>query len=113
MDDVGIWSKGSFDDYMTIIDKVLERLVRDKMKCNPLKCKWVVQKVSFLGHHITPNGINLMQNKTDVVLKMGRPTNNSEVQSFVGVFISCKSMWPCWSHVLAPSHKLIGTGKLI
>ena len=39
MDDLGIWSKGSFNDHMLIVDKVLERLAPDGMKCNPLKCK--------------------------------------------------------------------------
>lgn len=39
MDDLDIWTKGRFDDYMNIVDKVLERIARDGMKCNPLKCK--------------------------------------------------------------------------
>ena len=35
MDDLGIWTKGSFDDHMIIVNKVLGRLARDGMKCNP------------------------------------------------------------------------------
>ena len=52
MDDFGIWTKGSFDDHMIIVDQVLECLARDDMKCNPLKCKWAVKETDFLGHHI-------------------------------------------------------------
>ena len=39
MDDIGIWSKDSFDNHMGIVDKVLEHLIRDGMKCNLFKCK--------------------------------------------------------------------------
>ena len=39
MNDVGILSKYSFDNNMIIVDKVLEHLAQDEMKCNQLKCK--------------------------------------------------------------------------
>ena len=60
MDELGIWSKGSFDDHMFIADKVLEHLARDRMKCNPLKCKWAVKEASFLGHHMKPSEVTPM-----------------------------------------------------
>lgn len=113
MDDIGIWSKGSFDNRVIIVDKVLERLARDGMKFNPLKCKWVVQEASFLGNHMTPNGVTTMQKDIDTMLKMGRPTNNSKVQSFIGAVTFYKSMWPHQSHILAPLHELTGTVRFI
>ena len=39
IDDLGIWTKGSYDDHLLMVDKVLERLAAKGMKCNPLKCK--------------------------------------------------------------------------
>ena len=113
MDDVGIWTKGSFDNHMVVVKQVLERLARNGMKCNPLKCKWVVQEANFLGHHMTPTGVTHMRNKINVVLKMGQTTNNSEVQSFIGTVTFYKSVWPCCSHILAPLHESTGRGPFV
>lgn len=56
---------------MVTINKVLEHLGRDGMKCNPLKCKWAVKKADFLDHYMMPDGIMPMQNKINTtVLKM-------------------------------------------
>ena len=73
MDNLGLWSKGSFDEHMVVVDKVLARLAEAGMKYNPLKCRWAVQETDFLGHHMTPQGVAPMRNKVDAVLKMGRP----------------------------------------
>ena len=113
MDDLGLWSKGSFDEHMIIVDKVLERLAEAGMKCNPLKCQWAVKKTSFLGHHMTPEGVTPMRNKINAVLMMGRPTNQTKVWSFIGAVMFYKSMWPRRSHVLVPLHELTGVGRFI
>ena len=113
MKNVGIWSKGSFDDHMLVVSKVLERLAQDEMECNLLKCKSAVQEASFLGHHMTPTGVTHMQNKIDAVLKMERPTNQTKVRSFIGAVTFYKSMWPRRSHVITPLHQLIGGGRSI
>ena len=114
MDDLGIWSKGSFDDHMIIVNKVLERLDRDGMKCNPLKCKWAVKEATFLGHHMTPEGITPMRKKIDDVLKMGRPRTQTEIRSFIGAVTTFyKSIWPRRFHVLAPLHDLTGVSRFI
>ena len=79
MDDLGIWSKGSFDSHLLLVDQVLERLAKNGMKCNPLKCKWAVKEAIFLGHQMTPTGVKPMRKKIDAVLKMGAPTTQTEV----------------------------------
>ena len=83
------------------------------MKCNSLKCQWAVQEAIFLGHHMTPKGVKLMRKKINAVLKMGRPTSQTKVRSFIGAVTFYKSMWPRQSHVLAPLHELTGIGLFI
>ena len=111
LDDLGIWTKGSFNEHLLIVDKVLERLAESGMKCNPLKCRWGVEEAVFLGHHMTPIGVKPMRKKIDAVLKMGAPTTQTKVRSFIGAVTFYKSMWPRRSHVLAPLHELTGTGQ--
>ena len=115
MDDLRLWSKGLFDDHMLIVDQVLEPLAEDGMKCNPLKCQWAVQETIFLGlgHHMKPEGVAPMQNKNNTVLKMGRPTNQTEIRLFIGAVIFYNSMRPRQSYVFAPLHELTGVGCFI
>ena len=50
IDDLGIWTKISFDEHLSVVDRVLKHLAENGMKCNPLKCKWVVKETDFLGY---------------------------------------------------------------
>ena len=47
--DVGIWSDGSFEGHLQILDKFLAIFSELNMKCNPLKCGWGVNETDFLG----------------------------------------------------------------
>ena len=113
MDDLGIWTDGTFDEHLAIVDKVLERLHKNGMKCNPLKCEWFVKETDFLGYWMTPKGVKPMKKKIDAVLKMGRPRNQTEVRAFLGAVTFYRSMWPRRSHVLAPLTELTGTEKFV
>ena len=44
---------------------------------------------------------------------IGRSTNQTCVRSFIGDVTFYKSMWPRWSHVLAPLHELTGVGRFM
>ena len=57
MDDVGIFSNGTFEDHMKLVGHFLKRLEDNGMKVNPLKCEWGVKETDFLGHWITPEGV--------------------------------------------------------
>lgn len=57
IDNLGIWTKSSFDD---------------GMKCKLLKYRWVVEEENMLGHYIMmPNRITPMQNQIGTILKVG------------------------------------------
>ena len=73
IDDCGYWSDGSFDDHLKQVDKILTRLKDNGMKCNLLKCDWMVHETNFLGHSMTPTHIKPMKKKIDAILCKGRP----------------------------------------
>ena len=50
IDDCGMWSDGSFEEHLELVDEILGQLVANGMKCNPLKCNWAFQEMDFLGH---------------------------------------------------------------
>ena len=49
------------------------------------KCEFWLERVVFLGHVVTAQGIEVDPNKVEVVLNWSRPTNISEVRSFLGL----------------------------
>ena len=57
MDDVGIWTDGSFQEHLAVIEQVLQQFAAHDLKCNPLKCSWAVKETDFLGYWMTPTGI--------------------------------------------------------
>ena len=48
IDDCGYWSVGTFDNHLARVDEILTWLEGNGLKCNPLKCDWLVHKTNFL-----------------------------------------------------------------
>ena len=93
---------------LTTIYEILMKLSENGMKCNPLKYNWMVQETNFLGHWMTPNHIKLMKKKFNAILKMGRPKNPNEVQSFICVVNFYKYLFPRHAHLLALLTEITG-----
>ena len=111
IDDIGIWTNGSFDVHMKTIDKILDRLNQNGLKCNPLKCDWAVQETDFLGYWMTPTAVKPWRKKIEAILHMDRPRTVTQVKSFLGAVGYYRDMWPRRSHVLAPLFDITGTPK--
>mmetsp|Transcript_27581 Transcript_27581/g.40549 ORF Transcript_27581/g.40549 Transcript_27581/m.40549 type:complete len:847 (+) Transcript_27581:174-2714(+) len=108
IDDIGLWTNGSFEDHLKAISAVLQRLQDKGFRINPLKCEWAVKETDFLGHWLTPQGIRPWKRKIDAILKMQEPQNLSQLRSFLGAVTYYRSLWPRRSHILAPLTALTG-----
>ena len=75
IDDLGIWTNGTFDEHLGLMDKVLQRMAGSNLKTSPLKCNWGVTETDFLGYEMTPTSCMPMKNKIDSLLKMSAPSN--------------------------------------
>ena len=49
------------------------------------KCEFFLDSVSFLGHVVSKDGVMVDPSKIEVVKRWERPTNVTEVRSFVGL----------------------------
>ena len=62
IDNIGIWTTGTFDEHLELVDKVLQRIVDSNLKTKPLKCKWGVKETDFRGYKMTPTSCKPMKN---------------------------------------------------
>ena len=65
---------------------IILQTLRDKRLYAKLKkCEFWLDKVSFLGHVVTKDGISVDPGKVDVVSNWRRPTTVTEIRSFLGL----------------------------
>ena len=64
---------------------VLELLREKRLYAKFSKCEFLLDSVSFLGHVVSKDGVMVDPSKIEVVKNWVRPTNVSEVRSFVGL----------------------------
>ena len=64
---------------------VLEMLREKKLYAKFSKCEFWLDAVSFLGHVVSKDGVMVDPSKIEAVKSWVRPTNVTEVRSFVGL----------------------------
>ena len=64
---------------------LLEMLREKKLYAKFCKCEFWLNSVSFLGHVVSKDGVMVDPSKIETVKNWVRPTNVSEIRSFVGL----------------------------
>jgi hypothetical protein len=84
IDDILIYSK-NHEDHEHHLQIVLERLRAHQLYAKLSKCEFWLEKIAFLGHILTAEGIEVDPSKVEAVSKWKQPSNISEVRSFLGM----------------------------
>ena len=85
IDDLLCITKGDFEDHLTKLEKVFQRLQQTGLKINAKKFFFVCSKLEYLGYWITRSGIKPMANKVQAILRIKEPKNRKQLCSFIGV----------------------------
>ena len=83
IDELIVCTKGK-DEQLLYIEKVLQNLVKYKLKVKLSKCEWLKSDVIFLGHKIDKNGVVPDIEYIQKLLRFAPPQNRKELRSWIG-----------------------------
>ena len=72
LDDLLIYSK-TVEEHRVLLDKVFSKLQKNKLYIKESKCHLFLEKVNFLGHVVSKDGLYLESGKVDAVKKWPVP----------------------------------------
>ena len=84
LDDVITFSK-TFSEHLERLTDIFRRFRRANLKLKPKKCHLLKQRIEFLGHEVSADGISPMPSKVKAIKDFPRPTSVKTLQSFLGL----------------------------
>jgi hypothetical protein len=109
LDDILVFSKTEAE-HVEHNQKVLQRLREAKVTLKLKKCEFHVQKTSFLGYTISPDGLGMEQDKVKSILEWPTPTCVKDVQSFLGLANYYRKLVPQYSKHAAGLYRFTKKG---
>ena len=100
----------TLEECVTRLRKCLARLRSKNIHLNPDKCKFFQEKISYLGHTITAQGIQKSNDKIEAVVNAPQPNTPEQVESFIGLVMYYGKFIPNVSTLTAPLRELTKKG---
>ena len=101
LDDI-IIASSSMEDHQRDVEEVFRRLRAASLVINREKCEFAVPEVQFLGHHVTAEGIQPLQEKVTAVKEHPKPKTVKQLQAFLGVVNFYRRFVPAAAKILRP-----------
>ncbi|CAH2108922.1 unnamed protein product [Euphydryas editha] len=101
LDDILVISDG-FEAHLHDLKQVFDRLRQFNLKANRDKCVFAREKVTYLGHVITTQGIEPDPEKVQAIMDMKPPTNLKELRTFLQTCAWFRKFIPKFSEVARP-----------
>src|SRR5208282_1522286 len=109
LDDIIIFGP-DYDTHLSRLRLVFERVRKAGLKLKASKCSLLQRKVSFLGHVVSANGLEVQEEKVSAVRSWSTPTNLHDVRSFVGFCSYYRRFIESFANIAAPLHLLARKG---
>ena len=110
IDDILIYSKTQAE-HERHLRTVLQTLRKHQLYAKFSKCEFWLDHVTFLGHVISKEGVMVDPAKIEAVSKWKRPTNASEIRSFLGLAGYYRKFVENFSKLAMPLTTLTRKGK--
>ena len=106
IDDILMYSK-DLENHDTHLQVVLETLRKERFNAKLSKCEFWLREVSFLGHIVSEEGIQVDPKKVEVIIEWKPLRNVTEVRSFLGLVGYYRRFVKGFSMTVAPMTRLI------
>ena len=108
MDDVLVFGSNQ-QEHDFRLHAVLKAIKAAGVTLNSEKCSFSVDKLKFLGHVISRDGVSADPDKTKAILQMKPPTNITELRRFMGMVNQLGKFSPNVAHISQPLRELLST----
>lgn len=105
LDDIVIVGR-TFEEHLSNIRRVFQRLKEANLKLNPKKCQFFRKEVTYLGHIISAEGVKTDPAKIIAVREWPRPESIRDLRSFLGLCTYYRRFVKSFSAVAKPLHRL-------
>ena len=107
LDDVIIYTKGTFEQHMDHIAQVFQALRNSNLKIKLKKCYFALPNIHFLGHVVGRDGIKPDPEKIDKVKNYPVPTNLTQLRAALGLFSYYRKFIKDFSRIARPMLTLL------
>ena len=105
LDDVVLFNKTE-EHHLRTLEEVFTCIRRAGLKLKPQKCSIGRKEVTFLGHHISREGIRPDPSNVEKVLSWPKPRNDAEAKSFLGLCGYYAKFIPQYTEVSKPLREM-------
>ena len=95
-----------FEDHLSNLQAVFQRLRQAGLKLQPKKCAFLQRQVNYLGHVVTCDGVAADPTKVEKVATWPTPTTTKEVQQFLGFAGYYRRFVRDFAEIARPLHRL-------
>ncbi|XP_065438320.1 uncharacterized protein LOC135981052 [Chrysemys picta bellii] len=110
IDDICVFSQ-TWEDHISQVRQVLDRLQKAGLTVKPEKCKVGMAEVSYLGHRVGSGCLKPEPAKVEVIRDWPAPQTKKQVQAFIGMAGYYRRFVPHFSAIAAPITELCKKGK--
>jgi transposase InsO family protein len=106
LDDIIVFSKTE-EEHLEHLRKVFEVIRKNQLYIQPEKCEFLAERVEFLGHFISADGIEMDPKKVQTIVDWPPLRNRQEVMSFLGLANYYRRFVPAFSAIAKPISDLL------
>ena len=109
LDDIIIYTS-DVSTHLARLQQVFDKLKEANLKVKLSKCRFMMDKLIYLGHSVSQKGIAPDPRKTEILEKYPVPRSIDEVRSFIGFTNFYRNFIPKYSHIATPLTGLLRKG---
>jgi hypothetical protein len=110
INDILHFKGSSFDEHMTILDKILLLIGKSGMQVSAEKSRFCQESVEYLGFQLHRTGNTPLPSRVSAIVRINQPTNLRQIRAFLGMINFIKNHIPRRAEICEPITRLTRKG---